>query len=222
MKQLPDDTIHKYFIRLKEQAVKCNFNDTDRELEQQIELMTCNNKIRQYSFQHPGKILQDILNIAKTFETIKIQTEKIQNNSELDKTDDINTVKKENPRFGKNTFSFRGGMSNSTQQSKKCFKCRGQQPHPSFCSTESKFCNKCGRRGHESAVHTIPMPCATTFLSQGRAHCGGGGGGQVVRASPPLSSPIYGRNQNFFSLKKLYIVYKVYIYKIVYILITIQ
>ena len=196
MKQLPDDTIHQYFIRLKEQAVKCNFNDTDRELEQQIELMTCNNKIRQYSFQHPGKILQDILNIAKTFETIKIQTEKIQNNSELDKTDDINTVKKENPRFGKNTFSFRGGMSNSTQQSKKCFKCGGQQPHPSFCSTESKFCNKCGRRGHfanccktNMSRLSIQYPCRVRPHSYHRAvhTVAGVEGGRWCE--PPLPSP---------------------------------
>ena len=114
MKQLPDETIHQYFIRLKEQVAKCNFTGTDQELKKQIELMTCNNNIRQYSFQHLEKILQGILTIGKTFETIKIQTEKIQNNSEPEKTKDINTIKKQNPRFGKNKFSFRGGMSNRT------------------------------------------------------------------------------------------------------------
>ena len=32
MKQLSDETLHQYFIRLKEQAAKCNFTDTDREI----------------------------------------------------------------------------------------------------------------------------------------------------------------------------------------------
>lgn len=67
--------------------------------------MTCNNKIRQYSFQHPKKTLQDIWSIDKTFETIKIQTEKIQSNSEPEKTEDNNTVNKQDPRFSKNKFS---------------------------------------------------------------------------------------------------------------------
>ena len=31
MKQLSDETLHQYFICLKEQTAKCNFTDTDRE-----------------------------------------------------------------------------------------------------------------------------------------------------------------------------------------------
>ena len=57
MKELPDETIHQYFIRMKEQAAKCKFTETDRELKQQIELMIGRNKIRQYSFQHLEKTL---------------------------------------------------------------------------------------------------------------------------------------------------------------------
>ena len=34
MKQLSDETLHQYFIRSKEQAAKCNFTDTDREVKQ--------------------------------------------------------------------------------------------------------------------------------------------------------------------------------------------
>ena len=39
MKQLSDETLHQYFICLKEQTAKCNFTDTDREIKQQIELI---------------------------------------------------------------------------------------------------------------------------------------------------------------------------------------
>ena len=40
--------------------------------------MTSNNKLRQYSFQHQDKTLQEISSIGKTFESIKFQTEKLQ------------------------------------------------------------------------------------------------------------------------------------------------
>ena len=112
MKQLSDETLHQYFIRLKEQAAKCNFTDTDREIKQQIELITSNNKLRQYSFQHQDKILQEISSIRKTFESSKIQTEKITKRTENDKlNEDINAVRKRTPSLGKNNSSFREGMS---------------------------------------------------------------------------------------------------------------
>ena len=44
MKQNSDETIHQYFIRLKEQASKCDFHNTDKAIKQQIELSTNNKK----------------------------------------------------------------------------------------------------------------------------------------------------------------------------------
>ena len=82
---------------LKEQAAKCNFADNDREIKQQIELMTSNNKLRQYSFQHQDKTLQEILSIGKAFESIKLQTEKITKRTENDKLEqDIKCSKEAN------------------------------------------------------------------------------------------------------------------------------
>ena len=37
LKQNTDDTITQYYLRLKEQAAKCNFDNKDREIKQQIE-----------------------------------------------------------------------------------------------------------------------------------------------------------------------------------------
>ena len=95
MKQSSDETLQQYFICLKEEAAKCNFTDTDREIKQQIELMTSTNKLRQYSFQHQDKTLKEILSIGKAFESIKIQTEKITKSIENDNLEkDINAVRK--------------------------------------------------------------------------------------------------------------------------------
>ena len=81
--------------------------------------MTSNNKLRQNSFQHQDKTLQEILSIEKTFESIKIQTEKITKSTENDKLEqDINALRKRTPSLGKNNSSFRGGMSKIGQQPK--------------------------------------------------------------------------------------------------------
>ena len=68
-------------MRLHEQALKCDFADKDKELKQQIELSTNSSKLRKYSFQNP-RTLHELVTTAKTFETMKIQTEEIEKHSE--------------------------------------------------------------------------------------------------------------------------------------------
>ena len=71
----------QYYVRLHEQALKCDFDDKDKELKQQIELSTNSSKLRKYSFQNP-RTLHELVTTAKTFETMKIQTEEIKKHSE--------------------------------------------------------------------------------------------------------------------------------------------
>ena len=52
LKQNTDETITQYYLRLKEQAAKCNFDNKDREIKQQIEQHTVNNKLRRYAFRN--------------------------------------------------------------------------------------------------------------------------------------------------------------------------
>ena len=44
IRQRTDETIHQYYIRLKEHAGKCDFHDLNLAIKQQIELHTNNNK----------------------------------------------------------------------------------------------------------------------------------------------------------------------------------
>ena len=57
LKQRQDETIHQFYIRLKEQGQKCGFTDLNPEIKQYVELATCGNKLRRYSFQNPDKSL---------------------------------------------------------------------------------------------------------------------------------------------------------------------
>ena len=40
IKQNPDESIHQFYIRLKEQGQKCEFHNLEQEIKQQIELTT--------------------------------------------------------------------------------------------------------------------------------------------------------------------------------------
>lgn len=114
MNQRSDETLQQYYIRLHEQAMKCQFSAKDTEIKQQIELSTTSTKLRRYSFQNPDKSLQDILAMAKTFETMKIQTEEIEKDKDVTPT--ANAVSKSNPRSGKKTLRPR----NMTRAQKTC------------------------------------------------------------------------------------------------------
>ena len=78
IRQNPEESIHQFFIRLKEQGQKCDFHNLEHEIKQQIELTTNNNKLRRYSFQHQTKTLQELLRTGKSFEDMKIYTETVE------------------------------------------------------------------------------------------------------------------------------------------------
>ena len=78
LKQRQDETIHEFYIRLKEQRQKCGFTDLNREIRQQVKLATCSNKRRRYSFQNPDKSVSEFLTIDKAFEVMKIYVDKVE------------------------------------------------------------------------------------------------------------------------------------------------
>ena len=63
---------------MKEQGQKCRFMDLNCEIKQQVELVTCSNKFRRYSFQNSDKSLSELLTIVKSFEDMKIYVDKVE------------------------------------------------------------------------------------------------------------------------------------------------
>ena len=79
MRQQVDESVQQYFIRLKLQAQKCDFNATlDTELKRQVELSTTNNNLRRYSFQNPALSSTDFLKYAKTLEDSNTQADVVE------------------------------------------------------------------------------------------------------------------------------------------------
>ena len=93
---------------LKEQRPKCGFTDLNREIKQQVELATCSNKLRRYSFQNPDKSLSELLTIAKSFEDMKIYVDKVEKPDAYK----VNALRRTPRRSGKNGNLNRRGMSN--------------------------------------------------------------------------------------------------------------
>ena len=152
LKQWQDETIHDFYICLKEQGQKCGFTDLSLEIKQQVELATCSNELQCYSFQNPNKSLSKLLTIAKSFEDMKIYVDKV----EKPDAQSVNALRWTPHRSGKNGNLNRRGMSNNN---KTCFWCSGVYPHEVKCPAESKVCNKCKKVGHYAK-------CCNTKLTQ--------------------------------------------------------
>ena len=126
---------------MKKQGQKCGFMDLNREIKQHVELATCDNKLRRYSFQNPDKSLSELLTIEKAFEDMKIYVDKM----EKPDAHPVNALRRTPDISGKNGNLNRRGMSNNN---KTCSRCGGIYPHKVKCPAESKVCNKCKKIGH--------------------------------------------------------------------------
>ncbi|XP_057298563.1 uncharacterized protein LOC130629400 [Hydractinia symbiolongicarpus] len=151
MIQQEDETIHQYFIRLKEQAVKCDFHDKNFEIKRQIELSTTNNKLRLYSFRNPDKTLEEILVTGKTLESTIQQAEVLQK-AQANDTERINELRSVyTDRRGKpHSLNQRGMSKRGRPQNAKFYRCDGPFPHQNRCPAENQICNACGNQGHFS------------------------------------------------------------------------
>ena len=75
--------IHQFYIRVKEQAVKCDFSATlDTEIKQQIILATKYNKFRWCCFRNQEVTLQQLLLSDKSLEDAESQAGEIEKTTE--------------------------------------------------------------------------------------------------------------------------------------------
>ena len=145
-KQNFDEKIHQFYIRDKQQALKCDFGDTNSEIKQQLILATNSNKLRRYCFCNRDITLGNLLTYAKTLEDTESQAEKIEKISKG--VEDVNFPKRSKKQYkvdkrakevGKGGYFRRKSSQNSTQNT--CFRCGGSYPHTAQCAAIEKTCN---------------------------------------------------------------------------------
>ena len=147
LKQQTDETTQQFYIRVKEHVMKCEFDaNLEKEIKQQIELSTNNNKLRRYSFRNPGLNLKDFLTYARTLEETGKEADDVE--QKVHKNEEINAVKdrRYTPKIGKNKYT----RSTSSHVKKPCYFCGGEYPHPKnrTCPATNKTCNNCKKAGH--------------------------------------------------------------------------
>ena len=134
-----------------QQALKCDFGDTNSEIKQKFILATNSNKLRRYCFRNPDITLENLLTYAKTLEDAESQAEEIEKMSK--NVEEVNFTKKSKKQdkadegakeTGKGGYFGRKSCQDSTQ--KACFRCGGGYPHTSQCPAIGKTCNHCHKK----------------------------------------------------------------------------
>ena len=83
VRQNADENIHQFYIRVKEQAMKCDFGATlDTEIKKHIILATSNNKLQRYCCRNQDVTLQQLLLHAKSLEDAESQAREIKKMTE--------------------------------------------------------------------------------------------------------------------------------------------
>ena len=157
-KQNPDERIHQFYVRVKQQALKCDFGDTNSEIKPQLILVTNGNKLRRYCFRNLDITMENLLTYAKTLEDTESQAEEIE---EMPKdVEDVNFTRKSKKQnkadegakeIGKGGYFGRKSSQDSTQ--KTCFRCGGGYPHTAHgyphtaqCPAIGKTCSHCHKK----------------------------------------------------------------------------
>ena len=147
-KQNPDERIHQFYVRVKQQVLKCDFGDTNSEIKPQLILATNGNKLRRYCFRNSDITMENLLTYAKTLEDAESQAEEIEKMS--NNVEDVNFTRKSKKQnkadegakeIGKGGYFGRKSSQDSTQ--KTCFRCGGGYPHTAQCPAIVKTCNHC-------------------------------------------------------------------------------
>ena len=156
-KQNSDERIQQFYIRVKQQALKCDFGDTNSEIKQQLILATNSNKLRRYCFRNPDITLENLLTYAKTLEDAESQAEEIEKMSK--DVEDVNFTRKSKNQnkadegaeeISNSGYFGRKSSQDSTQ--KTCFRCGGGYPHTAQCPVIGETCNYCHKKNHFERV----------------------------------------------------------------------
>ena len=153
LKQNIDELIQAFYVRVKQQAMKCNFGaNLENEIKQQLILATTSNKLRQHAFRNPELTLENFLIFAKNLEDTTRQAGEV----EKQLPEEVNRMKLDKQRirrndrdreFGKKSFD-RGKSSQQRSEKKTCYRCGGVFPHNNSCPAVGEKCDNCHKIGH--------------------------------------------------------------------------
>lgn len=139
LKQEENEKFEKYLVRLRQQALKCQFTDVDDSLIDQIIEKCSSEELRKKLLRAGEKItLTEVITEANTLEVVERQLGDFSQKGNDQTVNKINTQVKE---------------KTSNNSKKACFRC-GSWNHLAYdekCPAKGKICNKCKKVGHFQA-----------------------------------------------------------------------
>ena len=146
----PTPNIEDFYRELKEAAAMCHFPDTNAEIKSKLITGSLSEKVRRKGLMNSNMLLGDLINYAKTTETISKHLEQMRledANSTTKPTTSINAVA--------NKVTHEQQRPRKRPQQSWCRNCNRKYPHergPTFCPAFQNQCAYCQRWGHFTSV----------------------------------------------------------------------
>ena len=142
--------IEDFYRELKQAAAMCHFTDKNAQIKSQLITGCLSEKVCQKGLMNPNMLQGDLINYAKTTETISKHLEQMRledANSTTKPTTSINAVAKE--------VVHKQQWPRKRPQQNRCRNYNGKYPHeqgPTSCPTFQNQCACCKRWGHFTSV----------------------------------------------------------------------
>ncbi|XP_055627355.1 uncharacterized protein LOC129769260 [Toxorhynchites rutilus septentrionalis] len=143
MKQKTDESIDAFIVRLRVQAERCGFGDRIEENVKDQIIENCQSAaLRRELLKRGDADLQEVLRIAKIFETVAVQEKSFTREAIKPQTNEANRVQVNSSYVNKNR------PMESAQV--ECHRCEyfGHMARDEKCPAKGKLCNKCNGRDH--------------------------------------------------------------------------
>ena len=135
------ETVDQFCTRLRKLAKKCDFADTEKEIQIQIVAKCRSNYLRKRALEKE-RTLSNLLELARTIELAESRANRISPGISMG-VSSHDTVNKLTGARSKQRHT-----QNVNSHSMQCFKCGFDYPHENKCPAEGKECKACGQRNH--------------------------------------------------------------------------
>ena len=145
--QEENETIDQFCTRLRKLAKKCDFADTEKEIQIQI-LAKCRSDYLRKRALEKERSLSNLLELARTIELSQTRAKRISEGAMSASSSTSETVSKLTPNQSTRPKQGHAPRKNSRRGKLTCFRCGFDYPHENRCPAEGKECRSCGLMNH--------------------------------------------------------------------------
>ena len=144
--QEEDESVDQFCTRLRKLAKKCDFADTEREIQIQI-LAKCRSDYLRKRALEKERSLSDLLELARTIELSETRAKRISAGAMSVSSSTSETVSKLTDQSTR-PKQARTPRKDSQRGKLTCYRCGFDYPHENRCPAEGKECRSCGLMNH--------------------------------------------------------------------------